>query len=41
MFKTKIKQINTNNTVANTQMIWVDDGAGKGHLQITITGDST
>ena len=31
----------TNNTVANTQMIWVDDGAGKGHLQITITGDST
>ena len=31
----------TNNTVANTQMIWVDDGGGKGHLQITITGDST
>ena len=22
-------------------MLWVDDGAGKGHLQITITGDST
>ena len=31
----------TNNTVANTEMLWVDDGAGKGHLQITITGDST
>ena len=22
-------------------MLWVDDGGGKGHLQITITGDST
>ena len=22
-------------------MIWVDDGGGKGHLQITIEGDST
>ncbi len=31
----------TNNTIANTQMEWIDDGAGKGHLQITITGDST
>jgi len=31
----------TNNTVANTEMLWVDDGGGKGHLQITITGDST
>ena len=31
----------TNNTVANTGMLWVDDGSGKGHLQITITGDST
>ena len=25
---------NTNNTVANTQMIWVDDGAGKGHCKL-------
>ena len=31
----------TNNTVANTEMLWVDDGGGQGHLQITITGDST
>jgi len=30
-----------NASIANTELLWVDDGGGQGHLQITITGDST
>ena len=30
-----------NVSIANTELLWVDDGDGKGHIQITITGDST
>ena len=30
-----------NASIANTELRWVDDGGGQGHLQITITGDST
>ena len=30
-----------NTSIANTELLWVDDGGGQGHLQITITGDST
>ena len=28
-------------TTGNVTFLWVDDGGGKGHLQLTITGDST
>ena len=30
-----------NASIANTELLWVDDGGGQGHLQITIMGDST
>ncbi len=30
-----------NASIPNTELLWVDDGGGEGHLQITITGDST
>ena len=28
-------------TTGNATFLWVDDTGGNGHLQITITGDST
>ena len=28
-------------TTGNVTFLWLDDGGGKGHLQLTITGDST
>ena len=30
-----------NTSIANTELLWVDEGGGQGHLQITISGDST